>query len=156
MSDSLIYILAPKIRSLQEPAFLSGKSVSLQRFELKMSYLYRPNAIVLREKVNVKKVTGDNATPSCITIVIHNIFFKSCIPLVNELMESYQICHLKSLFQLCLHWVARIFISPIVSLQIAHFKIPRYIKFVKEFPMTVSGKVQKYKMREMMAEEFSK
>jgi fatty-acyl-CoA synthase len=32
--------------------------------------------------------------------------------------------------------------------QIAHFKIPRYIKFVDEFPMTVTGKVQKYKMRE--------
>ena len=32
--------------------------------------------------------------------------------------------------------------------QIAHFKIPRYIKFVDEFPMTVTGKVQKFKMRE--------
>ena len=33
--------------------------------------------------------------------------------------------------------------------KIAHFKIPRYICFVEEFPMTVTGKVQKYKMREM-------
>ncbi len=32
--------------------------------------------------------------------------------------------------------------------QIAHFKIPRYVKFVDSFPMTVTGKVQKYKMRE--------
>jgi fatty-acyl-CoA synthase len=32
--------------------------------------------------------------------------------------------------------------------QIAHYKIPRYIKFVDEFPMTISGKIQKYKMRE--------
>jgi fatty-acyl-CoA synthase len=32
--------------------------------------------------------------------------------------------------------------------QIAHFKIPRYILFVEGWPMTVSGKVQKYKMRE--------
>lgn len=32
--------------------------------------------------------------------------------------------------------------------RIAHFKIPRYIKFVDDFPMTVSGKIQKYKMRE--------
>jgi len=31
--------------------------------------------------------------------------------------------------------------------RIAHFKIPRYIKFVDDFPMTVSGKIQKYKMR---------
>jgi len=37
--------------------------------------------------------------------------------------------------------------------KIAHFKIPRYIKFVSDFPMTVTGKVQKYKMRERMAEE---
>jgi len=37
--------------------------------------------------------------------------------------------------------------------QIAHFKIPRYIKFVEEFPMTITGKVQKYVMRDMMAKE---
>ena len=35
--------------------------------------------------------------------------------------------------------------------QIAHFKIPRYIEFVDEYPMTVSGKVQKNLMREEMA-----
>jgi fatty-acyl-CoA synthase len=33
---------------------------------------------------------------------------------------------------------------------IAHFKIPRYIRFVDEFPMTVTGKLQKFKMREEM------
>ncbi|MBU0665518.1 MAG: AMP-binding protein [Proteobacteria bacterium] len=32
--------------------------------------------------------------------------------------------------------------------KIAHYKIPRYIWFVEEFPMTVTGKLQKYKMRE--------
>jgi len=37
--------------------------------------------------------------------------------------------------------------------KIAHFKIPRYIKFVEDFPMTVTGKVQKFKIREQMAEE---
>jgi len=37
--------------------------------------------------------------------------------------------------------------------KIAHFKIPRYVKFVEEFPMTVTGKVQKYVMRKQMAEE---
>ena len=37
--------------------------------------------------------------------------------------------------------------------EIAHFKIPRYVKFVEEFPMTVTGKVQKYVMRKRMAEE---
>lgn len=37
--------------------------------------------------------------------------------------------------------------------QIAHFKIPRYVKFVDEFPMTVTGKIQKFVMREMMVKE---
>ncbi len=37
--------------------------------------------------------------------------------------------------------------------KIAHFKIPRYVKFVEEFPMTVTGKIQKYVMRQRMAEE---
>ena len=37
--------------------------------------------------------------------------------------------------------------------RLAHFKIPRYIKFVEEFPMTVTGKVQKFVMRERMARE---
>ncbi len=34
--------------------------------------------------------------------------------------------------------------------RISHFKIPHYIRFVSEFPMTVTGKIQKYKMREAM------
>jgi fatty-acyl-CoA synthase len=34
--------------------------------------------------------------------------------------------------------------------QIAHHKIPRYVRFVTEFPMTVTGKAQKYLMREQM------
>ena len=34
--------------------------------------------------------------------------------------------------------------------QIAHYKIPRYVRFVTEFPMTVTGKAQKYLMREQM------
>jgi fatty-acyl-CoA synthase len=37
--------------------------------------------------------------------------------------------------------------------QIAHYKIPRYIKFVDAFPMTVTGKVQKFIMREAMMKE---
>ena len=33
-------------------------------------------------------------------------------------------------------------------IQIAHFKIPRYVLFVDSFPTTVTGKIQKFKMRE--------
>jgi fatty-acyl-CoA synthase len=36
--------------------------------------------------------------------------------------------------------------------QIAHYKIPRYIRFVDEFPMTITGKVQKFQMRQKMVE----
>ncbi len=39
--------------------------------------------------------------------------------------------------------------------QIAHYKIPRYIRFVDEFPMTVTGKIQKFVMRDTMIEELS-
>ena len=33
---------------------------------------------------------------------------------------------------------------------LAHYKVPRYVKFVTEFPTTVSGKIQKFKIREQM------
>jgi fatty-acyl-CoA synthase len=37
--------------------------------------------------------------------------------------------------------------------RIAHFKTPRHIKFVDDFPMTITGKVQKFRMREISAQE---
>ena len=37
--------------------------------------------------------------------------------------------------------------------RIAHYKVPRYLKFVAEFPMTVTGKVQKFVMREQAKAE---
>ena len=37
--------------------------------------------------------------------------------------------------------------------QIAHYKIPRYVRFVDSFPMTVTGKIQKFVMREQMIAE---
>ena len=39
--------------------------------------------------------------------------------------------------------------------KIASFKIPRYVKMVNEFPMTVTGKIQKFRMREVMIRELS-
>ena len=36
--------------------------------------------------------------------------------------------------------------------QIAHYKVPKYIRFVAAFPMTVTGKIQKYKIRDAMKE----
>ena len=37
--------------------------------------------------------------------------------------------------------------------QIAHYKVPRYVKFVDGFPMTVTGKIQKFLMRQQTIEE---
>ena len=37
--------------------------------------------------------------------------------------------------------------------QLAHYKIPRYVKIVDEFPMTVTGKVRKIEMRELSTQE---
>jgi len=37
--------------------------------------------------------------------------------------------------------------------QIAHYKVPRYIRFVTGFPMTVTGKIQKFKIRDTMKDE---
>jgi fatty-acyl-CoA synthase len=38
---------------------------------------------------------------------------------------------------------------------IAHYKVPKYIKFVDDFPTTVTGKIQKYKMREITIKELA-
>lgn len=37
--------------------------------------------------------------------------------------------------------------------KITHFKVPVYIRFVEDYPMTVTGKIMKFKMRETMIEE---
>ena len=39
--------------------------------------------------------------------------------------------------------------------QITHFKVPSLVRFVDEFPMTVTGKIQKFKMRETMIEQLA-
>ncbi len=39
--------------------------------------------------------------------------------------------------------------------KIAHYKIPKYIKFVTEFPMTVTGKIQKFKMQKIAIKELN-
>jgi fatty-acyl-CoA synthase len=40
--------------------------------------------------------------------------------------------------------------------QIAHYKVPRFVRFVDAFPMTVTGKVQKYLLREQQVEELGR
>src|SRR5262249_61049276 len=38
--------------------------------------------------------------------------------------------------------------------KISHYKVPRYVVFVEEYPTTVTGKVQKFKLREMGVQRF--
>lgn len=37
--------------------------------------------------------------------------------------------------------------------EIAHYKVPQYVRFVDSFPMTVTGKIQKSILRQTMADE---
>jgi fatty-acyl-CoA synthase len=39
--------------------------------------------------------------------------------------------------------------------RIAHYKVPRYVRFVDAFPLTISGKVQKYLLREQLRKELN-
>ncbi len=39
--------------------------------------------------------------------------------------------------------------------QVAHFKIPLHIDFVTEYPMTITGKIQKFKMKKIKQEELT-
>ncbi len=47
-------------------------------------------------------------------------------------------------------------IRDFLSVNIAHFKIPKYVWFVDEFPLTVTGKLQKFRMREMALEQLGR
>lgn len=40
--------------------------------------------------------------------------------------------------------------------QLSHYKIPEYYTFVKDYPMTASGKIQKYKLREQVKQELAR
>jgi len=44
-------------------------------------------------------------------------------------------------------------IRAFVKAGMAHFKVPRYVRFVDSFPQTISGKIQKFKIREQMVDE---
>jgi len=37
--------------------------------------------------------------------------------------------------------------------QIAHYKVPKYVRIVEGFPMTITGKIQKFRIREVMMAE---
>lgn len=54
------------------------------------------------------------------------------------------------------HEVSEEEIKHFLSARIAYFKVPRYIRFVEEYPMTVTGKLQKFKMREAMSRELAR
>jgi acyl-CoA synthetase (AMP-forming)/AMP-acid ligase II len=61
------------------------------------------------------------------------------------IMYNYVFFIMKCLFYSCF--------GPSHCLQIAHFKIPRHVLFLVDFPKTVSGKIQKFKLQKMVLEE---
>ncbi|TCM64466.1 fatty-acyl-CoA synthase [Acinetobacter calcoaceticus] len=63
----------------------------------------------------------------------------ACIILHDHLPEQHEVS-VESIRKFC-------------SEHIAHNKVPRYVRFFDEFPMTASGKAQKFKLREFMCEE---
>jgi fatty-acyl-CoA synthase len=52
------------------------------------------------------------------------------------------------------HTIDEVEVRSFCSGRLAHYKIPRYVLVVEQFPMTVTGKVQKFKMREESIERF--
>ena len=56
-------------------------------------------------------------------------------------------------FILCLHTsTIELNLFFYIFLQLARFKVPKYISIVPEFPLTMTGKVQKYKIRDIAIE----
>ena len=53
-----------------------------------------------------------------------------------------------------LHVHARTRSATSAARKLAHYKVPRYVKFVDAFPQTVTGKIQKFKIRELMIAEY--
>ena len=45
------------------------------------------------------------------------------------------------------------YIKDMVKANLARHKVPKYVGFIDSFPMTASGKIQKYKLRDMAIEE---
>jgi fatty-acyl-CoA synthase len=44
-------------------------------------------------------------------------------------------------------------ITAFCSSRISNMKVPKYVRFVSEFPLTLQGKVQKFKMRDIAIQE---
>ena len=53
------------------------------------------------------------------------------------------------------HYIAESSIRDYLKDKLAYFKVPKHIKLVDAYPMTVTGKLQKFKMREQMEDELA-
>jgi fatty-acyl-CoA synthase len=96
---------------------------------------------------------GENISPAEIEEFLHRHPLVEMAQVVGVPDEKYgeELCacvKLKTGFQL-----SKADLAEFCRGQIAHFKIPRYVRFVDAFPMTASGKVQKYLLAEQSAQE---
>ncbi|AXB31337.1 AMP-binding protein [Vibrio campbellii] len=96
---------------------------------------------------------GENIFPRDIEDVLHGLETIEDVAVFGVADDYYgeKVCAWIKLAQG--HKVSEDDIKVYLSERIAHFKVPSVIRFVDKFPLTVTGKLQKYKMREFMESE---
>ena len=108
--------------------------------------------------VNVKadaRLTEEQLKAACKGKVCHRSVLRAEFRLRSDVKPITVANESISPRRLSLHIERRleVFSFSLSLLQISHFKIPRYVKFVDAFPKTTSGKIQKFIMRDEMAKE---
>lgn len=98
---------------------------------------------------------GENISPAEIENVLKHyqgIFDAAVIAVPDELLGE-EICAF--IIPASGHMLSAEEVREYAALHLAKFKIPKYIKFVKEFPITSSGKIKKAVLREQVKDEFA-
>ena len=75
------------------------------------------------------------------------------IHLFEEWLESYRQTGVADATAFALSTVSAEGLKQLCNRNLAYYKIPSEIRFVKEVPLTITGKPQKFRMREIMLEE---
>ena len=99
---------------------------------------------------------GENIAPFEIEESIMSLGIVENVQVIGVPDEKYQeeICALVKFKSG--NWVSKETIAEHVKGQLAHFKVPKYVQFVEDFPITVTGKPQKFRMRDEWVAMISK
>ncbi len=100
---------------------------------------------------------GENICPREIEefLFTHPAVEQASVVGVPDPKYGEELCAWIKLKQGCGGAVSDLEIRDFCRAKLAHFKVPRYIKFVESFPQTVTGKIQKFKIRETMCGELA-